>query len=67
MSDESIGEREQAQQKRRDRTLTVVAAIGLGAAMIWKFILPWTTLRTDLAFMFLTFIGLLAVSRLTRR
>jgi hypothetical protein len=67
MNDESNIEEEQAQQKRRDRTLAAVALIGIAAAVVWKIIGPWTGPRTDLAFIVVTVIGVLAVARLTRR
>jgi hypothetical protein len=40
----------QAQRKRRDRTLGVVATLGIGTALIYKLVWPRTSLRADLVF-----------------
>ena len=55
---------EQAQRKRRDRTLAMIAGLGIVAAVIYKFVWPWTSLRADLIFLGITLTGIFAVSRL---
>ncbi len=58
---------EQAQRKRRDRTVAVIAAVGIAAAVLYKLIWPWTSLRTDLIFLGVTLVGIFAASRLRKR
>ena len=58
---------EQAQRRRRDRTIAVVAFVGIIAAVVWRFIAPWTGLRADIAFIVVMLVGVLAATRLTRR
>lgn len=55
---------EQSQRKRRERILGVVGLIAIAVGVVWKFLSPWTNLKTDVAAIVVMFIGLIAASRL---
>jgi hypothetical protein len=42
------------------RVLGVLATVALVAGVVWKFIWPWTGWRTDMIFLGVTVIGLVA-------
>lgn len=67
MSDDKEEKSGRTQQERQDRTIAVIALVGIVAAVIWRLIAPWTGLRTDVAFIVVMVLGLLAAARLKRR
>ena len=57
----------EAREKQRARMVGgVVAAVALAAGLVWLFIWPWTSGRTDLIFLCVTVIGLIAGAAVTR-
>jgi hypothetical protein len=57
----------QTQGKRPDRRLAMIAVLGIAAALIYKFVWPWTSLCADLSFRGITLAGIFAMSRLEKK
>jgi hypothetical protein len=53
-------------EKRCSRVLGIVAAVALAAGLVWKFIWPWTSSRTDLIFLCVGVLGVIAGAAATR-
>jgi hypothetical protein len=56
--------RERRQRKRRDRVIATIAALGVLAAVTYKLVWPWSSLRTDLIFLGIILVGIVAAARL---
>jgi hypothetical protein len=64
MEPDTDGSREHRQRKRRDRVIGTIAALGVLAAVIYKLVWPWSSLRTDLVFLGIILVGIVAAVRL---
>jgi hypothetical protein len=60
MAPESSNVRDDHHKIASRRVLGVLATVALVAGVVWKFIWPWTGWRTDMIFLCVTVIGLVA-------
>ena len=66
MADDPPGTSNPTREKRYFRVLGVVAAVALAAGLVWKLFWPWTSSRTDLIFLCVSVLGLIAGAAATR-
>jgi Flp pilus assembly protein TadB len=67
MNDDETAKQDQSQRNRQDRVIALIALVGILAAVIWRFVAPWTGLHADVAFIVVIVLGLLAAARLKGR
>jgi hypothetical protein len=58
---------EYPQRKRRDKAIAIVGAVVVLAAITYKFVWPWSSLRSDLVFLGIILVGITVATVLTRQ
>jgi hypothetical protein len=60
MAGDPSGATKPTRKSRYSRALGVLAVVALAAGLVWKLIWPWTNERTDVIFLCVSVLGLIA-------